>query len=263
MTTQTAKTAIPNPQAPPPEAAEGRLPFMSHVKELRDRVMHSVIAIVITTSVAMIFGNKIIELLKLPAGDINLIAVTLLENMGVYFKVSLAAGIIAAMPVLVYELFAFVAPGLTSREKRMILTILPAIVFMFLLGVAFAYFAALPPAIRFLYTFNADAATPLPTISDYVNLVTRMLLAIGLVFETPLIIMALARLGVVSPQWLAARRRMWIVVAFVLSALITPTFDPINQTIIAVPLILLLELGIILARMVYKKKREPSTAAAS
>jgi len=262
MTTQTAKTAIPNPQAPPPEAAEGRLPFMSHVKELRNRIMHSVIAIVITTSLAMIFGNKIIELLKLPARNIDLIAVTLLENMGVYFKVSLAAGVIAAMPVLVYELFAFVAPGLTSREKRMVLTILPAIVFMFLLGVAFAYFIVLPPALNFLSHFNVEAAPTTPTISNYINLVTRMLLVMGLVFETPLIIMALARMGVVSPQWLAARRRMWIVVAFVIAAIITLP-RPITQTTVAVPLILLLELGIILARMVYKKKREPAATAAA
>jgi sec-independent protein translocase protein TatC len=89
-----------------------------------------------------------------------------------------------------------------------------------------------------------------------------MLLVIGLVFETPIIVMGLARLGVVSPQWLAQRRRMWFVVAFIIAAIITPTFDPINQAIIAVPLILLLEIGILLSRLVYKKKRETPVATA-
>lgn len=255
------KARLPAPQVAPIDEND-RLPFMVHLKELRNRVMYSVIAVVVTTAVALVFGEQLIELLKYPGRNIDLIAIKLVENMSVYFKVSLWAGVVAAMPVLVYQMFAFVAPGLTSSEKRMIFRLLPGIVIMFLIGVAFAYFIALPPALWFLYTFMAQAATPMPTISDYISIVTRLLLVIGLVFETPLIVMALARLGVVSPQWLASRRRMWIVVAFVMAAIITPTFDPINQTIIAVPLILLLEVGIILARIVYKDKRVVPPAAA-
>ncbi len=246
-------------QQPQVDAAENdRLPFMVHLKELRNRIMYSVIAVVLTTAVALVFGDQIIRLLKLPAGNMELITIELVENMGVYFKVSLVSGVIAAMPFLVYQMFAFAAPGLTSKEKRLVLSILPAISIMFLLGVAFAYFVALPPALNFLHGFNADVATPQIRLENYISIVTRLLLVIGLVFETPLIVMALARLGVVSPQWLASRRRMWIVVAFVVAAIITPTFDPINQTIIAVPLILLLELGILLSKLVYKKKREPA-----
>jgi sec-independent protein translocase protein TatC len=239
------------------------MPFMVHLKELRDRLMWSSIAVVITTVAALFMGNTIMLLLKRPAPpDINLVAIDLLENMSVWFKVSLTSGVIMAMPFLVYQLFAYVAPGVTSKEKRMVLIVLPGITFMFLAGVAFAYYVALPPAINFLFTFNADVATPMVRIENYVNIVTRMLLVIGLVFETPIIVMALARLGVVSPQWLAQRRRMWVVVAFVVAAIITPTFDPINQAIIAIPLILLLELGILLSRLVYKKKREVPQATA-
>ena len=123
-------------------------------------------------------------------------------------------------------------------------------------GVAFAYFIALPPALRFLDQFMSDIASTEWLISDYLNVVTRMLLVIGVVFETPIIIMMLARMGLVSPNWLATKRRWWVVLAFVISALITPTMDPITQSIIAIPLILLLELGIILARLVYKKKED-------
>ena len=236
---------------------EGRMPFMVHLKELRDRLMWSSIAVVITTGIALVMGNRILLWLKAPAPDnIRLVAIDLLENMSVWFKVSLWAGVIMAMPFLVYQLFAYVAPGLTSKEKKLVLTVLPGVTFMFLAGVAFAYFVALPPAIDFLFNFNSNVAEPMVRIENYVNVVTRMLLVIGLVFETPIIVMALARLGVVSPQWLAARRRMWVIVAFIIAAIITPTFDPINQAIIAIPLILLLELGILLSRLVYKKKRE-------
>jgi sec-independent protein translocase protein TatC len=160
------------------------------------------------------------------------------------------------MPVLVYEIIAFIAPGLTPKERRMIFTTLPAITFMFLCGVAFAYFIALPPAINFLYHFNADIAEALPKLSNYISIVTRILLILGLVFETPLIIMLLAKMGVVSPQWLAARRKWWILISFIIAAIATPTPDPFNMCIVAIPLVLLLEVGILLARTVYKKKRE-------
>jgi sec-independent protein translocase protein TatC len=236
--------------------SEGRAPFMSHLKELRDRILHSAIAIAIGLGVGMIFGNQIIYLLKLPAGSIKLITTDLIEPVGVYFQVSLVAGVILAMPVLVYEIIAFVAPGLTSRERRLIFSVLPAIVFMFLAGVAFAYFIALPPAINFLYNFNSDIAEALPKLSNYISIVTRILLILGLVFETPLIIMLLAKIGVVSPQWLSARRKWWILLSFIIAAVATPTPDPFNMCVVAIPLVLLLELGILLSRLVYKKKRE-------
>jgi sec-independent protein translocase protein TatC len=239
---------------------EARAPFMAHIKELRDRILHSAIAVVVGLGVGMAFGNQIIYLLKLPAGNIKLVTTELIEPVGVYFQVSLIAGVILAMPVLVYEIIAFIAPGLTPKERRMIFTTLPAITFMFLCGVAFAYFIALPPAINFLYHFNSDIAEALPKLSNYISIVTRILLILGLVFETPLIIMLLAKMGVVSPQWLAARRKWWILISFIIAAIATPTPDPFNMCIVAIPLVLLLEVGILLARIVYKKKREQPEA---
>ena len=233
---------------------EGRAPFMEHLKELRNRILYSAISVALGLGSGMIFGDQIIEILKLPCWQIHLVTLNLIEPVSVYFKVSLTAGVIIAMPFLVYQLFAFVAPGLTPRERRVVFTILPAITFMFLAGVAFAYFVALPPALYFLYHFNSAIAQPLPSLSDYINIVTRIILIIGLIFETPLIVIALAKLGVVSPQWLASRRKWWIVIAFVIAAIVAPTPDPVDQTIIAVTLIVLLELGILLARFFYKKR---------
>jgi sec-independent protein translocase protein TatC len=240
----------------------GKMPLMMHLREMRDRLVKSVIAIAIGTGIGFIFGPQIIDILKVPAGNINLQAIELVEKLSVYFKVSLAAGIIIAMPFLVYQLFAYVAPALTSKEKSYIYRILPAVTIMFLCGIAFAYFVALPPALKFLDEFMASAAETQWRLSDYVNVVTRLIVAVGLVFETPIIIMFLARMGVVSPQWLARRRKLWIILSFVIAAIITPTFDPINQTIIALPLIILLELSIFLSKFVYKKRAEQTQAKA-
>jgi sec-independent protein translocase protein TatC len=248
-------------EAERPEVVPGRMPIMGHIRELRDRLIKSAIVLVIGVAIGLIFCPQIIEILKAPAGNVQLQAITLLENMSVFFKVALAAGFIIAMPFLVYQIFAFAAPGLTPKERGYIYKILPFVTVMFIGGVAFAYFVALPPALRFMLGFMSDIAVITPRITDYIDLVTRLLVVVGLVFETPIIIMVMARMGLVSPQWLARRRRWWIVLAFVIAAIITPTFDPINQCIIAIPLILLLELSIILARFVYKKRGEAATPA--
>ena len=244
------------------QTAESKMPMMRHLREMRDRVARSVIVMVITTGLAFAFGEQILAILIAPApSNLPLIAIELTENLAVYLKVSLAGGIVLAMPFLIYQLFAFIAPALTSKEKSYIYRIIPFIAIMFFIGVAFAYYIGLPPALNFLTTWGAGTAEPQIRISDYVNVVTRMIIAVGLVFETPVIIMFLARMGLVTPQWLAKRRKLWIVLAFVLAAFITPTIDPIIQTVIALPLILLLELSIILARFVYKKRDESVPSA--
>lgn len=229
---------------------------MAHLKELRNRVLYAALSVAGGLGIGMVFGNRFIELLKVPAGKIDLVTLDIIEPVSVYFKVSLTAGFIMAMPFILYQIFAFVAPGLTPKEKRFVFTVIPAITFMFLAGVAFAYFVALPPALGFLYGFNANVSQPLPSLSNYINIVSKMLIIIGIIFETPFVIMGLARLGVVSPQWLASRRKWWIVLSFIIAAVVGPTRDPITQTILAVTMILLLELGILLSRLVYKKRHQ-------
>ena len=235
-----------------------KMPIMEHLVEVRDRLFKAVGAVIVTTVIAFIFFNQIIDFLLAPApADMKMQTITIMEPLSIFFKVSLTAGLIVAMPFLVYQLFAFISPALTSKEKRYIYMILPAVMVMFLAGVAFAYFIALPRAMGFFATFGSDWVNIEPAISSYINIVTRLLIGVGLMFETPIIIMVLARMGLVTPKWLAARRKIWIVLAFVIAALITPTFDPINQTIIALPMIILLELSIWLSKLVYKKKSEP------
>ncbi len=229
---------------------------MGHFAEMRRRFLRSAIAIGIGTVLSFFFVNQIMEILTAPAPDLDLTAIDLLENMSMFFKISLFTGFIISFPYVIYQFFAFLAPAMTPREKRFVFTAIPFIGGLFLAGVAFAYFVAMPPALNFFQTFLDEWVHMQPRITSYVNVVTRLIVGVGLAFELPILIMALARLGIVSPQWLAGKRRIWIVVAFVLGALITPTFDPINQTIIALPLIILYELSIWLSKLVYKKKRE-------
>jgi sec-independent protein translocase protein TatC len=176
--------------------------------------------------------------------------------IGIVMRVCLISGIILAIPYLTYEFIMFVAPALTPKEKRYVYLILPWIALMFAGGVVFGYFILIPPAIRFLTTFGSNIATPQIRIANYISIVTRLLLAIGLVFEMPVVSTFLARLGIVSSQWLASKRKIAIILAFVLAAIITPTFDPINQSLVAVPLVVLYELSIWLARLVQKKKAD-------
>ncbi len=237
-------------------SAEEQLSLLEHLGELRVRLTRSLIAVAVAAGIAFIFYEWIFYFLKLPAQGINLVFIEMTEMLGTIMRVCLIAGVMLAMPYLVYEGIMFVAPALTPREKKYVYLVLPWIALMFLAGVAFAYFVLIPPATRFLLSFGANIASPEIRVGNYIALMARLLLAVGLVFEMPVITTFLARLGVFKPQWLAQRRKVAIIVAFILAALITPTFDPINQTLVAAPLIILYELSIWLARLVYRKKKE-------
>ena len=227
---------------------------LSHLLELRTRLIKCVIAVAITSIIAFIFYDWVFYILKLPAEGISLIFIEMTEMLGTIMKVCLAAGVMLAMPYLVYHGIMFVSPALTPREKKYVYLVLPWVAFMFLGGVVFGYFVLVPPATRFLISFGADIATPEIRVGNYIAIVTRLLLSIGFVFEMPVITTFLARLGVLKPRWLAERRRTAIIVAFILAAIITPTFDPINQCLVAIPLVVLYEMSIWLAKLVYKKE---------
>ena len=240
-----------------------KVTVLSHLLELRKRLIRSVIAVAVASILAFVFYDWIFYILKLPAENINLIYIEMTEMIGTIMKVCLFAGIILAMPYLVFQGIMFVSPALTPKEKKYVYFILPWIALMFLGGVVFSYFILIPPATRFLISFGADIATPEIRVGNYVSIVARLLLSIGLVFEMPVITTFLARLGIIKPKWLSDRRRTAIIVAFILAAMITPTFDPINQSLVAVPLIVLYEMSIWLAKLVYKGKPVEVTPVSS
>lgn len=239
----------------PPANREKRLTILGHMAELRTRLIRSVIAVVFTTVFSLIFYHWIFDILLLPAGTTQFIYIELTEMLGAVFRVCLLSGIILAVPYLTYEFMMFVTPALTLKEKRYVYIAIPWIGLMFAAGVVFGYFVLIPPAMHFLLSFGSDIATPQIRIGNYISIVSRLLLVIGLVFEMPVVSTFLARLGIINGQWLADKRKWAIVLAFVIAAVITPTWDPVNQVLVALPLIVLYELSIWLARLFGKKKQ--------
>ncbi len=231
------------------------LPLMQHFRELRKRLVISALATVVTTIVAFVFYKQIIQLILIPAeglgpnGDVELVFIEVTEMLAVTLKVSLVVGLVTAFPIVLYQIVMFIAPGLTSREKRYLFASMPGILLTFAAGVAFGYFVLIPPAMNFLLNWGSDVATPLIRIGNYVNVMVRLLFWMGVVFETPVVMFLLAKLGIVSWRGFARWRPYWVVVAFILGALITPTLDPINQALVAGPLIVLYEVGIWLSRL--------------
>jgi len=233
-----------------------QMTFLGHLTELRQRLIRSLIALVITTIISAVFARHIFNFLTKPAPEeIKLIFIEMTEMLGTYFTVSLTGGLVLAMPFLVYQVIMFLSPALTKREKRYVYLVLPWITLMFIGGVAFAYFLLAPPAARFLVGFGSDIAEPTIKIGNYLWTITRLLIAVGLVFEFPFIVTVLARLGIVKPQWLSSKRRYALVGVFILAAVATPP-DPVTQLLLAAPLILLYEISILLAKVAYRKRME-------
>lgn len=238
------------------QSKEKVLTLRGHLEELRRRLIKSVIAIVITSIVSFVFARQIFDFFTSRAEDIDFIYIEVTEMVGIYMKVCLYSGIVLALPFLIYQLVMFVRPALTRNEKRYLYLLLPGVILFFLGGAAFAYFVFLPPALHFLIDapFISGIAEPQIRIGNYVSVVTTLLFTVGIVFELPLVIFFLTKIGIVTPQWLSKYRKYAIVVAFILAAIITPTFDPLNQTIIAVPIVLLYEIGILLSKLARRKQ---------
>jgi sec-independent protein translocase protein TatC len=233
------------------------MPLLAHLGELKRRLIRSVLVLVATTGVAFAFHRRILDFLLAPATDYGLNPYTgglpvfteLTELWGAVVKISVLAGIALAAPFVLFQVVRFVSPGLKTSEKVYLYSLLPAGLLAFTAGVAFGYFVLLPPAIRFLVNFGGDLATPLIRIGSYVNLMTMLLFWMGLSFELPIVIFFLSRIGVVTPAFLSKNRRWAILLAFVAGAAITPTFDPLNQALVAGPLIALYEVGYLLSRI--------------
>jgi sec-independent protein translocase protein TatC len=237
------------------------LSILQHLAELRRRVIISVLALLVGSAVSWAFFRQLIDLLVRPARDLEtgpggqLIFTEVTELLTTSIKVSFVAGFIIALPIILYQIVMFVAPGLTPKERRYLLAFLPGAFLSFVAGLAFAYFVLTPPALHFLLTFGGDVAVPLIKVSNIVSLMIRLLFWMGIAFETPLAMYLLAQLGVVDARKLGSFRRYWVVIAFILGAIITPTFDPVNQALVAVPLLVLYELGILLARLAGRGRR--------
>jgi sec-independent protein translocase protein TatC len=232
-----------------PDGEAGVMPLMDHLREFRTRLIRAFIALFITTAASFIFARQVFVILLRPLGDVTVQALKPTEALGNYMKVALLCGVILAMPILVYQLARFIAPGLTKKERRYLFVLVPGATLCFLLGVAFAYFVMLPAALPFLGTFMADLIEQNWAIGEYLSFVTSLLFWIGVAFELPLFVYFLAKAGIIDAQMLSKNRKYAVVAIAVLSAVITPTVDPLNMALVMGPLVVLYEVGVLLARI--------------
>jgi sec-independent protein translocase protein TatC len=226
--------------------------LVEHLRELRDRLIKVVLAVILTTSLSFLFINQLMQLFLnlLPkASNIHVQVFESAEAFTSYFKVALTFGLVLAMPLIVYQIFRFLAPGLTGKERRWLLLSLPMITVFFLAGVVFCYTLVLPSALNFLLNFGSPDIQQNQRLSSFIGFVTNFMLAVGITFELPPVMFLLAKLGVVSAKRMGGARRFVVVIAFIAAAIITPTPDPVNQTIVALPIYLLYELGVLFARL--------------
>jgi sec-independent protein translocase protein TatC len=249
-----ATSAEPQEPQRPDRNDEKNLTILEHLQELRRRLMYCAIALVIALVASAFLANRALRWLREPAEsrveNFELIFTQPLEYWTTFFRVMLLLAITFAMPVFVYQLLAFVGPGLTKNEKRWAYPIIAGASFMFVAGCAFAYYIEMPPALNFLLDAPDDIAKPFITVKSYVDFATRLMLVTGLVFETPFIVMGLALIGIVDSKKLLRWWRFAIVGSFILSAVVTPSIDPITQTFVAGPMIVLYFVGIGLAKLV-------------
>ena len=231
--------------------------ILGHLQELRYRAMVSAGALVVGIAVSFWpLTGMVLDFLAEPGReqveDFNLIFTEPLEYWTAYFRVSLLLGISISMPVHIYQILAFVSPGLTWNERKWLYPIVVGATLSFLVGAAFAYYIELPPALKFLIDQPGDITDvkPFIKIQSYVNFVTRLILATALVFELPLVVMGLAKIGVVTSRKLLGWWRFAIVGSFVAAAIVTPSIDPVTQSLVAGPIIVLYFVGIALAKLV-------------
>jgi sec-independent protein translocase protein TatC len=254
-----------DPQAAPADELAGtEQPFVQHLVELRDRLVKAVAAIAVMAVILSIYPgpSDLYDLLaaplvaNLPAGT-TLIATSVISPFMVPLKIMLMAAFLLALPIVLYQLWAFVAPGLYSHEKRLVLPLVVSSTVLFFLGVGFCYFFVFGRVFKFIQSFAPKSITAAPDIEAYLSFVLTMFLAFGMAFEVPIVVVVLARMGIFSIEKLKSFRSYFVVLAFIVAAIVTPP-DVVSQLALAIPMCLLYEVGIWAAQIFIKTTQAPS-----
>ncbi|MES0446270.1 MAG: twin-arginine translocase subunit TatC [Desulfobacterales bacterium] len=237
---------------------QAKIPFTAHLEELRQRLIVCFIAVGIGFALSYGFKEKLFQILTRPliavmqAGD-KIIFTGLPEAFFTYLKVALLSGIMISVPVLLYQFWMFVAPGLYDKERRLLVPIVFLSSFFFIGGALFGYFIVFPFGFKFFLGFASETIQPLPSMREYLSFSAKLLLAFGLVFELPLVVTFLAKMGLVSVDFLKKNRKYALLLFFIFSAILTPP-DVVTQIMMAFPLMVLYEISIVGARIFGKKK---------
>jgi sec-independent protein translocase protein TatC len=227
--------------------------FWEHVEELRKRLLIALLALGLATFASFLFADRVIYLLAKPAGSIEALqSIEVTENVSVFMRVSLLCGVTIAMPIILYELMAFILPGLKKNERGWVYMAVFCGSLLFIAGAAFAYYVMIPSSVTFLIDFLAVETKP--RLSSYINFITNLIFWMGVGFQFPLLVFALAKMNVVSAKGLAKGWRYGLVVIAVLAAMITPTADPVNMALLMAPLCVLYLLSVLFAYVASSKK---------
>ena len=232
------------------------MPLSAHLRELRTRLMWTFIVVAIGAIAAFAVGNRLIELLLVPfPDDIQVVQIDILEGVRVRMKIALLGGIVVAFPMILYQTVMFVRPALSSNEKRFLYVALPITSGLFVAGILFAFYVPIPVMMRVLPQFlGEDLALPQIRVESIVGTTVWLIFAMGLLFELPVVMFLLARVGIIDPNQLRRQRRGAILLSFVAAAIITPTGDPINMVIWALPILVLFEVGLLMARFAWWRR---------
>jgi sec-independent protein translocase protein TatC len=235
---------------------------LEHLGELKRRMLRVAVVFLVFTIVAAVFYNQIFDFLRQPAekalenAEGQIIFTQVAEAWGAAMKVAVILGFIATAPYFLFEVTLFLRSGLEPHERRYLYFFFPFAALSFAAGVWFGFVMLIPPAINFLLTFGSELATPFPTIGSYVGLLITLSFWMGLIFELPIVMFFLVKLDVLKSSWFIKQWRWMVLFAFVLGAIVTPTFDPVTQSLVAGPVIVLYLTGIVLAKVAERGKGE-------
>lgn len=234
--------------------------FVQHLAELRNSLIISIVAWIIGGTIFWNYVDEVFKLLTEPFGIKALVYIAPVEGFVTYLKISLFGGLVLASPVILFALLRFIMPGLYKKEKKMLFILIPGAVLMLLAGIAFGYYVMLPVALKYLLNFGTLNVQPMLSVQKYIGFICTTLIIMGVIFEVPLIIVGLTKIGIVTPKFLRKNRKYAIVLATVIGAILTPP-DVISQVMMAGPLILLYEISIWLSYLFWRKKKKKESLA--
>ena len=246
-----AQSAADSDNSPVKENQDGEMPLSGHLQEFRSRLIICLVVVAAASGVSYNFVEEIIDIISAPAGKLYFLNPA--EVFFSYIQVAVCTGVLVTLPIICYEIWGFVRPALMPSERAAVFWLIPTAVLLFYAGLAFSYYAVFPAAVLFFMGFATASLQPMFSLSSYLSFFIAFMLPFGVVFELPLVLFFLAKMGLITSAFLKSKRRVLIVVAFIFAAVVSPTTDIFTQVMIAVPMIVLYEASILLVRFILRK----------
>ncbi len=228
-----------------------KMSLVDHLQELRQRLIRTIIAVLLTSSLSYYFVDHLMGIMTRNVGKLYYLSPA--EAFFTYCKLALAAGFILALPIVMYEMWAFIIPAFTTHEKVMALILVPSSVILFYIGLSFSYLFVLPLAVKFFLGFSSEVLQPLFSLGQYVSFVLAMLIPFGVVFQLPLVIVVLAKFGIINSKALSHYRKYVIILSFIVGGIVSPTPDIFGQILLALPILILYEISFVIVKFILKR----------